>query len=120
MPQIELFTNAPVAAALDAVAASCTPEGFAIDSESDTRLTVRKGSLAMSILLGVFVVYANADVKAKETDEGETRLTFEWGTTWWQGVFGPGRTRTAMVALVDRVEDELEDAGFRSLERFER
>jgi hypothetical protein len=120
MPQIELFTSAPVAAALDAVAASCKPEGFEIDAERETRLTVRKGSLTASILLGVFVVYANAEVRAKETEEGETRLTFDWGTTWWQGVFGPGRTRTAMVGLVDRVEDELEDAGFRSLERFER
>lgn len=120
MPQIVLFTNAPLTAALDSVAQSCRPEGFEIDAETETRLTVRKGSLAMSILLGVFVVYANADVKAKETDDGETRLTFEWGTTWWQGYFGPGRTRTAMVALVDRVEDELEDAGFRSPERFDR
>ncbi len=117
MPQIDLYCKAPLGKALDAVADACKLAGFEIDAEGKRRLTVRKGSFAMSILLGVFVVYANADVFATNVDDGEVRLTFEWGTTWWQGVFGPMRTKTAMNELIDRVEDELEDAGFKVTER---
>ena len=73
----------------------------------------------MSILLGVFVVYANADLTVEEEGE-DTCIEFEWGTSWWQGIFGPGRTRMAMVKLVGCVEEEFEHAEFEIVERRER
>ena len=96
---------------MDALAAAAKKEGLTIDEEKDTRMTVRKGSLMMSIILGIFVAYAKAECKVTDADEGEQKLVIEWGNPWWQGIFGPMRAKSAMKAYADRFEKTVEDAG---------
>ena len=119
MPRIELYTNATPEVSIDAVARSCESTGFVVDSKRKRQLMVRKGSLALSVLFGVFVAYANAQVTV-DMEEDDTVIDFEWGATWWQGVFGPVRTRKAMVTLIDEVEHILEEAGWEVVDRVER
>ncbi|MFO0937926.1 MAG: hypothetical protein U0798_15600 [Gemmataceae bacterium] len=119
MPRTELYTDASHEEALDAVAEACKPAGFHIVSEGKRKLTVQKGSLATSIFLGAFVVYCNCQVTV-ERDGDELCIDFEWGTTWWQGIFGPMRTKTAMNQLIDHVCDILEDEGREIMERLDR
>ncbi len=117
MPQTTLYVKATVEQVMDALASATKKEGFAIDEEKDTKMTVRKGSLFMSIILGIFVAYVKAEAKAKEADEGEVKFTFDWNGPWWQGIFGPMRARSAMKGLTDRLEKTLENDGHEVTER---
>lgn len=112
-----MYIKATTDQVMDALASAAKKEGFAIDEEKDTRMTVRKGSLFMSILLGIFVAYAKADAKVTEADDDEVKLTIEWGNPWWQGIFGPMRTKNAMKGYADRFEKALEDAGGEVMDR---
>jgi hypothetical protein len=105
---------------MDSLAAAAKKEGFTIDEEKDTRMTVRKGSLFMSIMFGIFVAYAKADAKVSEADDGEVKLVLEWGNPWWQGVFGPMRAKNAMKGYADRFEKVVEDAGGEVVDRKDR
>lgn len=111
MPQIVMYIKGTTDQVMDALATAAKKEGFAIDEEKDTRMVVRKGSLFMSIMFGIFVAYAKADAKVTEADAGEQKLVLEWGSPWWQGIFGPMRARNAMKGYADRFEKAVEDAG---------
>jgi hypothetical protein len=65
----------------------------------------------------VFVLYARAEAELKPVKGGEVRLTLTWTSPWWQGVFGPGRTRKAINTLADRLEKYIRKDGFEVLER---
>ena len=117
MPQITIFVKATDEQAMDALAAAAKKEGFAVEEEKATRMTVRKGSLAMSILLGIFVVYAKADVRVQDEDDGEVKVLIVWSNPWWQGFFGPMRTNTAMNGFADRFEKAVEKDGGEVLDR---
>ncbi len=111
MPQIVMYIKGTTDQVMDALASTAKKEGFAIDEEKDTRMTVRKGSLFMSIMFGIFVAYAKCEAKVSEADAGEQKLVLEWGNPWWQGIFGPMRARNAMKGYADRFEKVVEDAG---------
>ena len=117
MPQITMYIKASTDQVMDALASAAKKEGFAIDEEKDTRMTVRKGSLFMSIMFGIFVVYAKADAKVSEADDGEVKMVLDWSNPWWQGIFGPMRTKNAMKGYADRFEKSVEDAGGEVVDR---
>jgi hypothetical protein len=117
VPTLALRTTAPPDALFDALLAAGEEEGFVTDEDDGDFAVIRKGSLTSSILLGPLVVYARAEAEVRELKGGEARLALKRATQWWQGVFGPGRTRAAFDALADRVERRLEKAGFEVLGR---
>ncbi len=117
MPSIIFFAKASDEQAMDALATAAKKEGFAIDEEQDTRMAVRKGTLLMSILFGIIVVYVKADIRVKDDEEGEVRVVIEWTNAWWLGFFGPMRAKTAMNGFADRFETALENDGGDVLER---
>lgn len=117
MPQIVMYIKASTDQVMDSLASAAKKEGFAIDEEKDTRMVIRKGSLAMSILLGIFVAYVKTNAKVSEADDGEVKLVLEWSSPWWQGIFGPMRSKGAMKAYADRFEKVVEDAGGEVVDR---
>jgi hypothetical protein len=108
MPTIKLWARASTDDMLDAVLAACKKSGFRVNERRNLKMNVIKGSLTASILLGIFVAYANADVRISEEEDDEVKATFQWNNPWWQGIFGPMRTTGAMKSLVDEVEREIE------------
>jgi hypothetical protein len=102
---------------MDALAAAAKKESFAIDEEKSTRMVVRKGSLFMSIMFGIFVAYVKCEAKVSEADDDEVKLVLEWGNPWWQGIFGPMRAKSAMKGFADRFEKAVEDDGAEVLDR---
>jgi hypothetical protein len=107
MAQKILVVTGTVDDVLDILGETAEREGYTIDEESKKGMVIRKGNLAMSILLGIFVGYCSMDVKAKEIAEDEVRLKFEWTGPWWQGLFGPMRARKIVQNLVDLFEKRL-------------
>lgn len=120
MPQIVMYIKATTDQVMDSLASAAKKEGFAIDEEKDTKMTVRKGSLMMSILLGIFVAYVKAEAKVTEADDGEVKLVLEWSPPWWQGIFGPMRAKGAMKAFADSFEKVVEDEGGEVVDRKEK
>ena len=52
-----------------------------------------------------------------EADDGEVKLAIDWSNPWWQGIFGPMRTKNAMKGYADRFEKTVEDAGGEVVDR---
>lgn len=117
MPQIAMYVKGTTDQVMDALASACKKEGFDVVEEKDTRMTVRKGNLFMSIMLGIFVVYVKGEARVKDEGEGEVKLILEWTGPWWQGIFGPMRAKNAMVAYANRVEKAIDGTGAEVLER---
>ena len=117
MPIIKLWARASADDMLDAVLAACKKKGFRVNERRNLKMNITLGSLTMSILFGIFVVYANADVRITEEEDDEVKATFQWNNPWWQGIFGPMRTTGAMKGLVDYVEREIEDYDGEIMER---
>src|SRR4051794_30522255 len=112
-----MYIKASTDEVMDALASAAKKEGFAIDEEKDTRMTVRKGPLFMSIMFGIFVAYVKSDAKVSEADDGEVKLVLDWANPWWQGIFGPMRAKGAMKAYADLFERVVEDAGGEVVDR---
>lgn len=120
MPQIVFYVKGSADQVMDALASAAKKEGLTISEEKETRMTVTKGNLIMSILFGIFVAYAKADCKVTDADDDEQKLVVEWGNPWWQGIFGPMRAKSAMKAYCDRFERLVEDAGAEVTDRKEK
>lgn len=117
MSQITLYCKATVDQAMDAVASACKKEGFEIDEEKDTRMTIRKGSAVAAFFLGWWVKYVVADVKVKEDEEGEVKVSIEWTNAWWRFFVAMMQNPGVMKSYANAVERAVEKAGGEVLER---
>jgi hypothetical protein len=117
MPVFTLYAQASVRQMMDAVAQACKTQGFGIDDERGSRMTISTGSFALSIILGALVLYAHVEVKVTQEDHGEVKATFEYTSTWWQGIAGAWRTNSAIKVLVDDVEKDIKMTGGKVVER---
>ncbi|MCU0704977.1 MAG: hypothetical protein MUF18_13455 [Fimbriiglobus sp.] len=117
MPLITLFAHATTDQAMDIIASAARHQGYVIDDETNTRMTLRLGSVFMSILLGIFVKYIVIAVRVKPHDDDEVRLTLEWENPWWRGIFASSMNASTARALADLFEEMLEEEGGEVLER---
>src|SRR4051794_20402118 len=112
-----MYIKASTDEVMDALASAAKKEGFAIDEEKDTRMTVRKGSLFMSIMFGIFVAYVKSDAKVSEADDGEVKLVRDGANPWWQGIFGRMGGKGAMKPSAALFEKGVEAPGGEGVDR---
>lgn len=119
MPRITIVTDLGPDELLTAAERAAEAQGFRSEDGPGGELRVRKGDLAMSVLFGAFVLYANFALFVDETKKGDRRLSVEWETPWWTGFIGAGRTKTAAQKFADEVEYRIEKAGGKVRDRRE-
>ena len=91
---------------LDDVAEAAVAEQFAVTTDPDGRLAVRRGSFALSIVLGAFIAYCDFKIGAVPAGDG-VRLSLTRNNPWWTGLIGISRVKKAAARLADAIQQRL-------------
>ncbi len=90
--------------ALDAVRAAAQTEQFEVSTTPDGRLSAKKGSFGLSIVLGAFIAYCDFTF-ATQPNDGGTRLTMTRNNPWWTGLIGISRVKSAATRFADTLQN---------------
>jgi hypothetical protein len=111
MACIRFLTTAPPETILDVAYRQAKKLGFDVAETDNLRLVARRGSIALSVLLGAFVAYCDFRLEVGEF-KGDNELSLSWTVPWWTGLIGVGRTKGEAKKLLDAIGDVLEEKGF--------
>jgi hypothetical protein len=82
-------------------------EQFDVAMEPDGLLAVRRGSFALSIVLGAFIAYCDFKFMLEPAVGDTVRLSLVRNNPWWTGLIGISRVKKAAARLADAVHRAL-------------
>ncbi len=118
MPGFRIVTNVGADQALKIVGKAARDLGFSVGITDDLSLSACKGSLALSLVAGIFS-YCNFNIHVKEIDKDIVEVVIERNQPWWTGVIGMNSVKAKVKALADTTAQDLESAGGRILRKDE-